>query len=117
MNPYYTITPTQMPTFWQPEATMNSKIQSDSNITSNWKYRQYMQNNANHIMKYNSLESIYTSGNNPYTVVNNQPRPSAPYLYKSLHDTTGANNNSNLKQSFVNKQQLQARMLAPTIIL
>ena len=73
MNSYYTITPTQMSTSWQPEAAMNTKIQADSNITSNWKYRQYMQNNASHIMKYNSLESIYSSGNNPYTVVNNQP--------------------------------------------
>jgi hypothetical protein len=117
MNPYYTITPTQMPTSWQPEAAMNTKIHADSNITSNWKYRQYMQNNARHIMKYNSLESIYSSGNNPYTVVNNQPRPSAPFLYKNLHDTTGSNNNSNLKKSFVNKQQVQARMVAPTIIL
>jgi len=117
MNPYYTITPTQMPTLLQPEAAMNSKIQANSNITSNWKYRQYMQNNANHIMKYNSLESIYSSGNNPYTIVNNQPMPSSPYLYKSLHDTTGSNTNSNLKQSFVSKQQLQARMVAPTIIL
>ena len=52
-NTYYTITPVNpQESGWQPDATINNKIHVDSGITSNWKYRQYIQNNANHIMKY-----------------------------------------------------------------
>jgi signal transduction histidine kinase len=115
MASYYTITPTEMPSLWQPEAVVNTKIQSDSKITSNWKYRQYMQKNANHIIKYNAMESIYSSGNNPYSVINNEPTSKNPYLFANLHDTTDSAYNSDLKRNFVSKQQLQARMSAPII--
>ena len=52
---------------WQPDAIINSKIQSDAGIISNWKYRQYAQNNAKHIMKYNSIFSY--SNKNIFTVI------------------------------------------------
>ena len=65
---YYTVTPVNpQEASWQPDAVINNKIHIESGITSNWKYRQYMQNNAKHIMKYDSMEYIYASGNNPYT--------------------------------------------------
>jgi hypothetical protein len=115
MNTYYTITSTEMPAFWQPEAVLNTKIQTESNIKSNWKYRQYMQKNANHIIKYNAMESIYASGNNPYSVLNAEPMLKTPYLFTNLHDTTDSVYNSDLKQSFISKQQLQARMISPTV--
>jgi hypothetical protein len=68
-NTYYTIEPLKPDnTSWQPEAVVNNKIRSESNITSNWGYRQYIQKNANQIMKYNTMEAIYASGNNPYTM-------------------------------------------------
>ena len=124
MNPpYYTIEPQQNfqglnYNSWQPEALTNNKILADTGIQTNWKYRQYMQKNANQIMKYNTMESIYTSGNNPYTVVNNEPTNKSPFLYTSIHQTNNPAygfRNSDLKQSYTSKQQVKAKMIAPSI--
>ena len=120
-NQYYTMNMSSpINPAWQPQAYVNNKIILDSQITSNWKYRQYIQQNANQIMKYNSMESIYSSGNNPYSVTNNKPESKTPYMFTSLHDNSLPNYNfdyynSDLKQNFVSNQQLQARMVAPTM--
>jgi hypothetical protein len=123
MNNYYTIEPTQelqgtSYSLWQPEGSTNRKIQVDSGISSNWKYRQYMQKNANEIMKYNTMQSINTSGNNPYTILNTNPTGNTPYLYNSVHDTSSPAygfRNSDLKQDYMTKEQMKSRMVAPSI--
>ena len=115
---YYTVIPVNpQESGWQPDATINNKIHVESGITSNWKYRQYIQNNANHIMKYNTMEYIYSSGNNPYAITDNVSN-STPYKFSSLYDPSSPNNganNSDLKQDFLRKQQMNARMIAPSI--
>ena len=115
---YYTVIPVNPEeSGWQPDATINNKIHVESGITSNWKYRQYIQNNANHIMKYNTMEYIYSSGNNPYAITDNVSN-STPYKFSSLYDPSSPNNganNSDLKQDFLRKQQMNARMIAPSI--
>ena len=65
---YYTIEPQQdfqgnNYSRWQPDASTNNKIQAENGINTNWKYRQYIQKNANQIMKFNTMQSINTSGN------------------------------------------------------
>lgn len=123
MNNYYTIEPTQSIngtpySLWQPESSTNRKIQVDTGISSNWKYRQYMQKNANEIMKFNAMQSINDSGNNPYTLLNTTSVGNNPYLYTSLHDTNNpvyGFNNSDLKQDYMTKEQMKARMVAPSI--
>jgi hypothetical protein len=116
---YYTITPTNpLDASWQPGAIVNNNIQSEAGITSNWKYRQYIQNNANHIMKYNTMEYIYASGNNPYVITNKVPSENVPLLFTSLYDQSKPSygfSNSDLKQNFVSKQQINGRMIAPSI--
>jgi hypothetical protein len=117
-NNYYTLKPMNNYSSWQPEAVTNIKIKSESNINSSWKYRQYLQNNANHIMKYNTMEFIYTSGNNPYSVANKVSSENTPYLYSSTYDNrkpTIGINNSDLKHDYIKKNQLNSRMVAPTI--
>jgi len=122
-NNYYTIEPQQYfqgadYSLWQPEASTNKKIQADAGLSSNWKYRQYMQQNANQIMKYNTMESISASGNNPYTVLNTNATNTSPYLYKNTHDTNNplyGFRNSDLKQDFMKKEQMQSRMVSPYI--
>jgi hypothetical protein len=123
-NTYFTVTPINpQEAGWQPDATINTKIHVDSGITSNWKYRQYIQNNANHIMKYNTMEYIYSSGNNPYAIANenneNNENNETPYKFSSLYDQRLPNytppNNSDLKQDFIKKQQMNARMISPSI--
>jgi hypothetical protein len=69
-------------------------------------------------MKYNSMEYINASGNNPYTLINNGPVNSSPYLYANMYDTTEPKygyRNSDLKQAYVKKEQMKARMVAPSI--
>jgi len=122
-NNYYTIQPTQeiqgnLYGLWQPDALTNQKILTDSGVSSNWKYRQYIQKNANDIMKYNTMQAINTSGNNPYTILNINPVNNTPYLYNSIHDTSKPSygfRESDLKQEFLTKQQIKARMISPSI--
>jgi hypothetical protein len=69
-------------------------------------------------MKYNTMEYIYASGNNPYDVTNKVPSLNVPLLFSSLYDQTQPSNgfsNSDLKQSFITKQQINGRMVAPSI--
>jgi hypothetical protein len=123
MSKYYTIESTssfQGSNYaqYQPESIVNRKIQEDSNITSNWNYRQYMQKNATQIMKYNSMQSIHASGNNPYTVSNTEPVQKTPFIYTSIHDTNEplcGYKNTDLKQEFVKSQQMKSRLIAPSI--
>lgn len=123
MNNYYTVEPTQQiqgPSYglWQPQGLINNKIQVDTGINSNWNYRQYMQKNAKDIMKFNTMQSINDSGNNPYTILNTRPTENTPHLYRSLHDTSNPPygfRESDLRQEFLAKQQLKARMISPSI--
>ena len=113
---YYTVTPVNpLEASWQPDAVINNKIHVESGITSNWKYRQYMQNNAKHIMKYDSMEYVYASGNNPY-MAQGSSGSNVPYRFDSLHDPSFPNygfSNSDLKQDFLKKQQMSGRMISP----
>lgn len=123
MNNYYTIEPTKefqgiSYSLWQPEGSTNRKIQVDTGINSNWKYRQYMQKNAKEIMKFNSMQAINDSGNNPYTVLNTNPVENTPFLYSSLHDSRSPSygfRNSDLKSEYMTKEQLKSRMVSPSI--
>jgi len=123
MNNYYTVEPTQQIQgasygLWQPQGLINNKIQVDTGINSNWNYRQYMQKNAKDIMKFNTMQSINDSGNNPYTILNTRPTENTPHLYRSLHDTSNPPygfRDSDLRQEFLSKQQLKARMISPSI--
>ena len=115
-NQYYTMNMSSpINPAWQPQAYVNNKIILDSQITSNWKYRQYIQQNANQIMKYNSMESINASGNNPYYGTDiSQSTATMPHLYNSLQSKS-ITHDSDLKRDFLNKQRLNARMVAPSI--
>ena len=118
-NTYYTVTPVNLQEVgWQPDATINNKIHVDSGITSNWKYRQYIQNNAKHIMKYNTMEACYTLGLNPATVVNTETLPNSPFVFKSTTDNDGpafGYSRSDLKNLYLTSEQLNARMISPSI--
>jgi len=122
-NNYYTIDSTPETqniaySLWHPFSSTTNKILVDSKINSNWQYRQYMQKNANQIMKYNTMQTINESGNNPYSVSNTIPTNNVPHLYRSIHDTSNPSygfNNSDLKQDYITKQQLKTKMISPSI--
>jgi hypothetical protein len=115
---YYTI-PTKN-IVYQAESVVNTNLQKNSEIKSNWTYRQYLQNNANDIMKYNTYQSIYTSGNNPYTllVLNDPESQQTPFLYSSTHDnriSKVSNPNTDLRNSYLKNEQFKSRMISPSI--
>jgi hypothetical protein len=115
---YYTI-PTKN-IVYQAESIVNTNLQKKSEIKSNWTYRQYLQNNANDIMKYNTYQSIYTSGNNPYTskMTQDQESQQTPFLYSSTHDNRIAkvsNPNTDLRNSYLKNEQFKSKMISPSI--
>jgi hypothetical protein len=97
---------------------VNKNIHKDANINSNWSYRKYMQKNANDIMKYNMMSATTASGNNPYILYNNQIGSNVPFLYNNIYDNRDpniVNNSSDLKQMYLNEEQMKARMVSPII--
>lgn len=124
-NTYYTMEPQQelqntAYSLSHPDGSgaSNNKIIIDTGIKSNWSYRQYMQKNANQIMKYNTMQTINDSGNNPYSVLNTASTTPNPHLYKSTHDNSNPAygfRNSDLKQAYTTKQQMKAKMISPSI--
>jgi hypothetical protein len=105
---------------WQPEAVINSRIQQQENIQSNWQYRQFLQKNGLQIMKYNSTEACYELGLDPHTTTNTTPSSNVPFTYQSSFDTGKPGFgycNSDLKNPYLTREQLNARMIAPSISL
>jgi hypothetical protein len=105
---------------YQPEAVVNQRIQEVNNINSNWKYRQFLTQNADQIMQFNTTEACYTLGLNPHVTTNATPSSNVPFLYKSTFDTSSPGfgyPTSDLKNPYLSRQQLEARMISPSITL
>jgi hypothetical protein len=103
---------------WQPDAVVNERIQKQENITSNWSYRQYLTQNALQIMKYNTSEACYDLGLPSHEQTNKTPSSNVPYLYSSTFDTKNPGFgycSSDLKSPYLSREQLNARMIAPTL--
>jgi hypothetical protein len=103
---------------WQPEAVVNNRIRQQENITTSWQYRQYLTNNASEIMKMNSYEACNEMGLPSSYQTNATPSSNVPYTFKSTFDTSKPGFgycNSNLKTPYLSREQLQSRMIAPSI--
>ena len=103
---------------WQPEAVINERIQKQEGIHNNWSYRQYLQKNGQQIMKYNNLEACYDLGLNPHVPSDKNPSSNVPYLYKSTFDGSQPGYGyptSDLKNPYLSREQLNSRLVAPSI--
>ena len=103
---------------WQPDAVINQRIQKQEHIKSNWQYRQYLQNNGAQIMAYNNLEACYDLGLDPHVQTGKTPSNNVPYAFKSAFDTTTPGFgycNSDLKNPYLSREQLNSRMVSPSI--
>ena len=103
---------------YQPEAVVNQRIQEVNNINSNWKYRQFLTQNADQIMQFNTTEACYTLGLNPHVTTNATPSSNVPFLYKSTFDTSSPGfgyPTSDLKNPYLTAEQLNSRLIAPSI--
>ena len=102
---------------WQPEAVVNNKLITDNNIKTNWEYRNYLTNNAKEIIQINTRESYndvgYYKRYADDQTINNY---ASPYLYKSITDTNMDNIiMSDLKQTYLSREQLNSLKIIPTI--
>jgi hypothetical protein len=116
---------------YQPDAVVNQYIINKEGISSNFQYRRYLQKNANTIMKENTMEASNETGLIPYRVnaYNNLSgggertmySPNTPFMYNSVTDTRNPNyigvNNSILKAKYLTREQQQARMMAPVVVV
>lgn len=105
---------------WQPDAVVNERIQVKEGIQSNWKYRQFLQQNGLQIMNYNNQEACYTLGLNPHYDTRATPSSNVPFTFQGTFDTATPGFgycNSDLKNPYLSREQLNARLVAPSINL
>jgi hypothetical protein len=112
---------------WQPGAVVNEKIRQESGIKSNWQYRKYLMENADQIIKYNQLGACEQSSGGIVNYGGEEKLNGSPFLYNSnlVNSQTQAGQtqagqpfgyeNSDLKNSYLTRQQLQERMVTPVI--
>lgn len=103
---------------WQPDAAVNERIQAKEGIQTNWGYRQFLQQNGIQIMNYNTQEACYTLGLNPHAENGNTPSDNVPYTFRGTFDTSTPGFgycNSDLKNPYLSREQLNARMVAPSV--
>ena len=83
---------------WEQPISMDTFLQTSNNIKSNWEYRKYLANNADSIIKLNQQQAV----NSSTYPIDNQMIP-LNYL------------NSDLKNNYLSRQELQNRMIAPVV--
>lgn len=102
---------------WQPGAEASDKIRKEAGINSNWKYRQYMTENADSIIRRNQVEACDQCCSCPAVYGNESKGNNTPFLYKScLDDAKPAGyESSDLKSLYLSSYQLQCRLNTPVL--
>jgi len=103
---------------WQPGNAVNDAIRRAENIQSNWDYRRYLVQNADVIMNMNRVDAVNHSGHGPFEVnAFEQEQRNVPFMYSSVMDTREPFGYapSDLKDVYLSRESLQARMVAPEI--
>jgi hypothetical protein len=106
---------------WNTEPTINKKICNDNAINNNWEYRKFLTKNALDIMKYNFNETANDTGNmfipEQLQPTNNNVK-NAPFLFKSSNEITTpfGYETSDLKETYLSREQLYLRKVVPTIV-
>jgi len=102
----------------QPEAVLNRQFLQQNQIQSNWKYRKYLTENSLAIRKQNFMEAAVDIGySEKYVPQEESSKTSTPYLFSSYLDNSRPQGyrSSDLKNSYLQKEQLDSRKFAPTI--
>ena len=103
---------------YQPEAVVNERIQKKQGIKSNWEYRQYLQQNGIEIMNFNNTEACNDLGLSTHAPTTQTPSGNVPYKFKGTFDTSTPGfgyRNSDLKNPYLTAEQLNMRLVAPSI--
>lgn len=99
---------------WQPEAVLNDRIIRENNIRSNWEYRRFLTKNANQLIESNAQEAANDTG---FTILTSEYLAGTPHKYSSLEDNKPilGVEQSDLKQLYLSREQLDSRKIAPAI--
>ena len=103
---------------FQPEAILNEHLLRETGVETNWQYRQYLTKHAKEIMKYNCVQTATDAGYlKRYTDLNQGETHSTPYLYPTYESNQRPKGyqDSDLKELYLTRDQLHARMIAPEI--
>lgn len=102
---------------WQPGGVINEQIRQKEGIQSNWQYRKFLVENADNIIKADQLEACNQCCACPARYGDDQKLSNSPYLYKSCVDSTApfGYETSDLKNEYLSRRQLEARMIAPAL--
>ena len=85
---------------WQPGSVLSNEIKKSVNINKNWQYRKYMVDHADNIIKHNQIQAY-----NQCSVYENNTNNEPNYGY----------NNSDLKNLYLSRENLQDRMITPLL--
>jgi len=102
---------------YQPEAVINNQIIQQENIKGSWQYRQYLTQNALEIMRANNKEYCIDMGLPSHIYTNQEPSSNVPFLFKNVYDSTKPGYgycNSNLKNPYLSREQLQSKLMTPS---
>jgi hypothetical protein len=93
---------------WQSETIANDNLIKKNQITSNWMYRKYLQQNAKEIMKQNFVETANDTG---YMTVpkDKDDNRGTPTLYSSIYTEPQNRDTSDLKSLYMSREQLNAK--------
>lgn len=106
---------------YQPDADLNAAVIKQNNITSNWQYRQYLTQNSVQVARWNFREACNDVGYFE-RFQEDQTRAkggisSVPFTYSSFEDNAQPVGyvNSDLKDLYLSREQLNVRKNAPAI--
>ena len=106
---------------YQPEAILNANLIKQNAIQSNWQYRKFLTENSQDILKQNFREACndvgyferFLSGE----MGNSDPITRVPFQYSSYLQTSQPEgySNSDLKDMYLSREQLEARKFSPSM--
>ena len=99
---------------WQPGAVLSNEIKKNNNITKNWEYRKYMVDNADSIIKHNQISACNESSVCIHNL-DNKVSNSLVYNKNLSKNVQYGYNNSDLKNIYISRQDLQSRMVTPVL--
>jgi hypothetical protein len=104
---------------WQPGNAVNDSIRRSENIKTNWDYRRYLTTNADQIMNINRIDVVNMSGHGSFDVsgYEQENQRNVPFMYATVMDSREPFGyvQSDLKDTYLSRESLQARMVAPEI--
>ena len=104
---------------WQPEAVLNTAIIQRNHIRSNWEYRRFLTQNAKEIMRMDMSEAANDVGYyKRYLDVDtedNYPKSLNTPPENSVRTPGYIDRSTDLKQAYMTREQLEARMVSPVV--